>query len=200
MGAITISRELGSGGASIARLVAAELRYHLLDRELVDAVAARAGVGQAAAEALDERGLDWAGGLVDSILHALQGQLLTQESYGYLATRLIQEAAANDKVVILGRGGQVALGFRPGTFHVHVFAPERDRVVRIAARDHISPSEAEAKVHDSDAERGRYVHSVSRRDWHDPALYDLLINTHRLSPEAGAGLVVEAARAAGVVS
>ncbi len=199
MVAITISRQLGSGGASIARLVADQLGYRVLDRELVDQVARRAGVSTEAAQTLDERTYDWAGGLINSLLLALRGEQLSQESYRYIADRLIREAVAHENLVILGRAGQVVLGFRPDTFHVHVVAPVEDRVERVAARDHISADQARKRIADSDEARRRYVHAVGRKDWSDPCLYDLVINTHRLTPEVAAGLVVDAARRAGVV-
>jgi len=197
--AITVSRQLGSGGATVARLVAGELGFRVLDRELVDAVAARAGVSPETAQALDEQAYGWASGLIHSFLLALRGQQFDQESYHYIADRLIREAAGRENLVILGRAGQVVLGFRPGTFHVHVVAPIEDRVARVAARDRIGVEEARAKIADSDEARRRYVYAAGQRDWSDPVLYDLVLNTHRLAPEAAAALVVNAARQAGVV-
>ena len=41
---ITISRQMGAGGAEVARRVAEELGWRLVDNELVDRVAARAGI------------------------------------------------------------------------------------------------------------------------------------------------------------
>ena len=197
--AITISRQLGSGGASIAHLVASELGFRVLDRELIDAVAARVGVSPEAAQTLDEQTYGWASGLIHSLLLAFRGQQLTQESYHYVADQLIRQAAAHENLVVLGRAGQLVLGFRPQTFHVHVVAPVRDRIERVAARDHVSPEEARKRVEESDEARRRYVHAVGHRDWSDPSLYDLVLNTHRMKPEVAAAVVVDAARRAGVV-
>lgn len=200
MAAITLSRQLGSGGATIAHLVASQLGLHVLGRELVDAVAERAGVPTAVAEALDEQSYGWAGSLIHSLLLAFQGHQMTQESYYYVAAQVIREAATRDNVVILGRAGQVVLGFEPRTFHVHVVAPLDDRAARIAARDGVTEEEALRRIRESDEDRRRYVWAVSRRDWEDPLLYDMVINTHRLDPPMAAGLIVAASRLAGIVA
>ncbi len=90
------------------------------------------------------------------------------------------------------------LGPQQGTLHVHLVAPVEDRAGRIAARDRISPDEARRRIAESDEGRRRYVWGAGQRDWDDPILYDLIVNTHRLALDAAAGLIVEAARRSGV--
>lgn len=199
MAVITISRQLGSGGATIARAVASELGFHLLDRELVDLIARELPASPEAARMLDERAYGWATSVVLSVLQAIQGQTVTAETYNYVAAQVIRGAAAHQDVVILGRAAQVILGKRPGSLHVHVVASIEERVPRIAARDAIDSAEARRRIRESDDERGRHVHSLSQRDWGDPLLYDLVINTDRLTPEKGAALVTAAARLAGIL-
>jgi cytidylate kinase len=200
MAAITISRQLGSGGATIARTIAEELGYHLLDRELVDLVAKETSSTPEKARLLDEHDYSWATSIAMSVLQAFQARApITQETYNFVSARVIREAAQRESVVILGRAAQVVLGKVPGTFHVHVVAAPEVRVVRIAERDGVSHDEALRRIHESDRDRSRHVSSVGQRDWEDPLLYDLILNTDRLSPTAAAGVVVTAARLAGVV-
>jgi len=199
MAVITISRQYGSNGAAIARLISSQLGFRLLDRDLVDAVAAKAHIPSGVARSLDERTYDWASGLVQSVLFALRGQAVTPESYRCLANRLIREAAKQGNLVILGRAARLVLGVGPGTFHVHVVAPIEDRVAEISRRERIGPDEARRRIWEVDKGRADYVHAVGRRDWQDPTLYDLIVNTHRLSAEDAASLIVDAARRAGVI-
>jgi len=69
----------------------------------------------------------------------------------------------------------------------------------IVARDGVSSEDARRRIHESDETRRRYVWAAGQRDWADPTLYDLVINTHRSSPEIAASLVVDGARRAGVL-
>ncbi len=200
MVAITISRQLGSGGATIARAISDELGYHLLDRELVDLVAEELSASPEKAQALDERTSGWLTSVGVSVLQALRAEPpITQETYNLVSARVIREAAKRGRVVILGRGAQVMLGKAPGTFHVHVVAALDARAARIAERDDISLAEARRRIRDSDSDRRQFVLSFSQREWEDPLLYDLVLNTDRLSPVAAAKVVVTAARLAGVL-
>jgi cytidylate kinase len=199
MGVITVSRFYGSNGAAMARAIAAKLGYRYVDKEIVDAVAQRAGVPLPAVQALDEVGYGWVSSLVHSVLSAFQGSEITQESYVYIASTFIREAAAAGNVVIVGRASQVVLCGRPGVMHANVAAPIEDRVVEIARREGIDASHARARIQYVDTARARYVMKVGKRDWLDPALYDLTVNTHGLSVDSAAEVVIEAAIREGVV-
>ncbi len=200
MAAITISRHLGSGGATIAQAIAEELGYHLLDRELVDLVAQELSASPEKALMLDERAFGWMTSVALSVLQAFQAERpITPEAYSFVSANVIREAAAAGNVVILGRGAQAILGKKPGTFHVHVVAALDARVIRIAERDGVGQAEARRRIHESDNDRRAYVWSLGQRDWEDPLLYDLVLNTDRLTPESGARVIVLAARLAGVL-
>jgi cytidylate kinase len=200
MAVITISRQLGSNGSAIAQLVADELGFHLLDREIVDAVATRARVSRAVADGVDERAFGGASGMLFSLLLGIQNGRLTPESYVYFATQVIREAAGREDLVVLGRAGQVALGRNPRSFHVHVVASIEERVARLMERQRVPKLEARRLIHESDDCRRAYVWAAGQRNWEDPTLYDLVLNTTRLSPTFAAAMVVESAREAGVVA
>lgn len=199
MAVITVSRQYGSNGAAIARLIAERLGYRLLGREMVDAIAERAGVTPEAAQFLDERGFGWGGGLIHSLLMGFQGQAIDQETYRLIACRLIREAAAQDNLVVLGRGGQIVLAGRPNTFHVHVVAPFADRVAEISRRERTGVQAAERRVRETDDQRSRYVRAIGSRDWSDATLYHLVVNVRRMTPGEAADLIFRAAQGVGVL-
>src|SRR2546428_14011166 len=64
---ITITRQYASGGSEVARLVAAELRWDVIDNEFVDEVARRAGLPADAVAQRDER----APGLLEPLARTL---------------------------------------------------------------------------------------------------------------------------------
>ena len=55
MPVITISRQYGSGGSHVARLVAARTGWQLIDNEFVDRVAEQAGLSRSEVEEREER-------------------------------------------------------------------------------------------------------------------------------------------------
>lgn len=44
-------------------------------------------------------------------------------------------------------------------------------------------------VHDSASDRAALHRFLFRADWDDPALYDVVVNTHTITPEQGADLI-----------
>jgi len=108
---------------------------------------------------------------------------------------IIRELGEKGDIAILGRGSQMILRDLPGAVHVLCLAPQQLRIERLAQRDGITPEEAARRVSDSDRAR----HAFHRKFWKvevdDPNLYDLSIDTGRLSYEVAADLVATAARA-----
>jgi len=119
----------------------------------------------------------------------------------YLTTMssIISELAAGENVVLLGRGSQMILKEMPRATHVLCISPQNLRAHRLAERDNIGLNEATKRIHESDRGRGAYYRKFWRVDMEDPRLYDLTIDTSRVSFETVAALVVMAARAKAAV-
>jgi cytidylate kinase len=208
MAYVTVSRQYGAGGSEVARRVAEQLGWTVVDNEFVGAVAARAGVPVEAVAAHEER--------VPSLMTRLARALAVSspETFVPLAAtggepdeatlvavteRVIREAAAGGRVVLVGRGAQALLAAAADqdALHVYVTAPRAALVRVIAARLGLPEAEAARTVDTTDADRDRYVqrHYHRRRD--DPANYHLVVNTGLLGYDGAAGLVAAAARRRG---
>ena len=152
-----------------------------------------------------------AAGMGDPVLGAGGLEVLLARSYGDLTesaehevddalymktvTAIIRELSQRGNMVILGRGSHLILRDHPTALHVLTLAPPPLRVQRIAEREGLSPQEATKRVHDLDKGRIAFHHKFFRVEADDPACYDLVIATSRLSFELAAELVAEAARA-----
>jgi cytidylate kinase len=110
-------------------------------------------------------------------------------------TAIIRELGERREIVILGRGSQMILAEHPSALHVLCLAPRELRITRLAEREGITPDEAEHRVSDSDRGRASFHRKFWKVDVDDPAIYDLLIDTKKLSYDTAAEIVVTAARA-----
>jgi cytidylate kinase len=126
-----------------------------------------------------------------------------------LVQRAIESAYRLDKFVIVGRGGQVILSDLPGVLHVRVVASMEERIARVRGLPqfsggdihrsgvYASPVEVRRAAQDliiaRDSASQAYLHRNFGVDWDNPILYDLILNTTRLSIEAAARMLVEAA-------
>jgi cytidylate kinase len=181
MTAITISRQLGSYGDEVGQAIANRLNYRLVSREVINRAAARAQVPEVALATIDDLGL-----------LGLNPTPRAQRAYHQAVRELIQELAAEGNVVIIGRAGQVILGNNPKVLHVKVIAPASLRAERIAREQNIPIRSAQEQIKASDQTRKDYLRRYYRVRWDDPELYDLIINTTRLTPEEAACLICQA--------
>ena len=94
--------------------------------------------------------------------------------------------------MIVGRGGQAILRNKPDVLHVRVEAPLDNRVQRLAGRANYSLGGAQDAAIKHDRASADYLNRFYHIDWSDPLLYDLVLNTGRLTVDAAAQLVVRA--------
>jgi cytidylate kinase len=179
---ITISREYGSGGESLAGILASRLDWRLVDDALVTEIARKAKITADVARRCDES-LDpwfqrllkalWRGGF-EGAASRVDADAFDAEAMARLWNRLILESAELGDCVIVGRGGQCLLQRRRDTFHVSVYAPIRDRVRRIRERQP-RESDPEAVARSTDAMRAAYVQRHFGQDVTNYHLYHLMI-------------------------
>ncbi|TAM83947.1 MAG: cytidylate kinase-like family protein [Acidobacteria bacterium] len=182
--AITVSREYGSGGGKLAETLAERLGWKLVDKSLVVEVATRAKIDPETAARLDEsidpwfyrlvKGL-WQGGY-EGLATTVDARILDSEGMAKLAGEIIREAATLGHCVIVGRGGQCILRKRPEVFHVSVFGPCREKVLRL--RERLAPgTDAERVMEETDRRRATYISRYYGEDWKDRRLYHLVISS-----------------------
>ena len=199
---VTISRQYGAGGSSVAALVAAELGAEVVDKLLIEEVARRLELSPSEVEAEAERPRTLLERLVRSFssLEPMMGAGWTppypdpmfdpRKEIVLLTGKVIHEVAVGGNVVIVGRGAGFALADVPGVFRVFLRAPEAARATVLVARLGVNEAEARRRLHETDANRAAYVHQLYGHDWCDPAEYELIINTGRLGYKAAADLIL----------
>ncbi len=174
--AIAISRQMGSGGRTVAERVAERLGWRMVGRELVTEAARKTGFEEGKIERVFERRV------------SLEDRLTFQHRSGkYLGavSSVIRETVERGDVVILGRGAGVIMGEDPRLFRVHLVADLDVRIGRIAEQSGLKGrkglEEARKRVLDSDYSRSAYHNYLLNTDWNDPLVYDLVINTTGIS-------------------
>lgn len=181
MAIITISREMGSSGIPIANKVAEKLGYLLVDGDEIRRVAADYGLSPEAVEKVDEK--------PPAFVEAVDSQT---EANFHRIELIILEYALKGNVVIYGRGGQDILKGIDSILRIRIIAPFEERVERWAEREWLDPDLARVLVRKSDQQRGGFIKYYFDRDWNDPLLYDLIVNTQNLTEETSVKLICDA--------
>ena len=209
MAVITITRQYGAGGSLVARLVAERLGWTVIDNELVGEVAKRAGLPPEEVAAREER--------APSLIERLAGTLAIsspemfvpgetaepdEDALIRITERVIAEAAAHGRVVLVGRGAIAYLGTAPEerrAVHAYVVAPRDVRIRTVMARLEVAQGDATKAVDRIDAERERYLERYYRRRRDDAANYHVVVNTSLLGYEGAAEVIAEVAKRRGLV-
>jgi cytidylate kinase len=200
--ALTISREYGSGGAEIAAIIARELGWKLVDKELIAEISKRASISTEEATAFDERVDAWIHRItrtiwglgVDGVSAIAPVDLFDAEKAAALTKQIIWEAYKLGNCVLVGRGSQCILQGRPDVFHAFIYAHWEDRVQRIKQRVQ-GAKDVETLVRSTDQERIEYVRLHYHQNRLDPYLYDLLMDPKN-QPEKAARIIIAAMRMA----
>ncbi len=203
MSIITISRMYGSGGSEVARLVADELGWALLDNAVVDAVAERIGATPAEVASREERlpsmverlasamalsSQEWISPITDAKLPPSDERLVE------VTRRVVEEAVARGPLVVVGRGAQSMLAARSDALHVFCYAPRPALVARAVAREKLSPEEAAKLVDDTNKHREEWVRKHWSRSWRAHENYHMSLDTEWFGIGPAAELIVRVAR------
>jgi cytidylate kinase len=199
---VTISRQFGAGGSSVAGLVASELGAEVVDKKLIEEVARRLSIRPSDVEAEDERprtllerlvrsfsvlepgfGMGWAPPYPDPLYDS-------RKEIIHLTENVIREVAEGGNVVIVGRGAGFVLRDRPGVFRAFLRAPDDARVKTLVTRDGFTEAAARRKMHETDSNRAAYIKQLYGRDWCDVDEYDLILNTGRIGYETAAQMIL----------
>jgi len=136
---LAISREVGSGGAEVARRIGQRLGWSVLDRQLVEDLARRLELSPQMLELLDETRSNW---FHETMLNLMNSKIMLQNSFLTVLGKVLHLAAYDGKVIFVGRGGHLLLPRERGLM-VRLIAPREVRLATIQAREKLDAAEAE---------------------------------------------------------
>lgn len=173
---VTVSRQMGSHGARIAKSLAKELGWQFADKSLIDHVLRKYGLAQLS-KIYDEPPSIW--------------ELFDEDSTATvdMLDRTMKALAARGDTVLLGRGGFQLFHDYSDALHVFIKAPLERRAQRIARRDAMPMEDALARVKADDAMRAKFVRLFYGKDWAKESQFDLVIDTSETSDEEAHELI-----------
>ena len=184
MSVITISRLLGSEGATIAERVAKELSYQLVTKETLERILERFGL-------LDLDGFYKAPPRLWSRYEYETRHLVS------MVNKIMAGIANRGNAIILGRGGYAALQNFPGGVHIRLQAPFTVRVSRITSREGFgNRAHAEQLVKENDKARATFVNSYYNADFYATDQFHLVIDTHMVAIDTAVSWIVTAGKKA----
>ncbi len=194
---ITISRQYAAGGSHVARLVAQRLDWRLIDNEIIDEVAERAGLPAEEVARQQERAPSFierlasvtAVQLPELFMAPTINEVAEEARLAQITGSVVDELASDGRCVLVGRASAAVCADRQDALLVRLVG-EHDVRLRHAIELGVASEAAEDTLRETDGNRARYHRQYYGRDWEDPVLYDAVLNTSRLGYEGAADVVV----------
>ena len=180
---ITVNRELGSGGRTVGRKLAERLEVKYYDKALIQGLTKEFGLTVEEIEKIKAQKKTWWNEFNNyymkrgSTTMPMEAEtVLTTESMMATEKRILQELAAEESCVIVGRCGFHIFENHPNALKIFVHSSEDCRKRRIAEKYGLSLADAAAMVVDNDYSRELYTKTYTGKDWHDACNYDISLD------------------------
>lgn len=194
---ITISREFGSGGRTIGRIVAKALGYKFYDGEIIDEVAKQSGLSREIVEKYDEYATH-----KNSLLYTIAVNA-GGDSYNGLSfanrvhiaqSTVIKQLAEEGNCVIIGRGADYILRDRDDCLNVFVRADMKFRTKRVVENYGETDVKIEDRLKDKDMRRRVFYRSFTMREWGAIENYNLVLDSGIIGIEKCADIICQIAK------
>ncbi len=188
---ITISRETGSGGRPIAKIVAAKLNFQYYDKKVIKMAAEKRQKRKAALQRLDEKIPSAIGEFLEDWL-GIDG--FSQSSYSDRLREVILYLARKGSSVILGRGANFVIPMEQ-CFRVRIIAPLKTRLYNSIKYESNTPLQARKEIRRLHFGQKDFIRKYFNKNISNANYYDLVVNTERLTLEQAAEIIVSAYKA-----
>ncbi|MDE6867605.1 MAG: cytidylate kinase family protein [Clostridia bacterium] len=166
---ITISREHGSGGKQIGKIVAERLGIPFYYKEMTALAAKESGLDK---EFISDINADSPDIMYDLYLssNAVQQAVIAQD-------KIIKKIAENGSCVIVGRAADWVLRDNEDVVKVFIHAPEEYRVKRITEIYGDTEAQAKKNAKRSNSKRASYYKNVTGQNWGESKNYNLCVDS-----------------------
>ena len=183
---ITLSREYGSGGRYIGKLVAEKLGIKLYDKEFVAKLAEETGLSSEYIENNEQKR-----GALETLNNGYYSGLSNSDELFIKESELIKKVASENSCVIVGRCADFILKENKNVFKVFVYSNMENKIKRTTNIYGLDKNKAEKEINRINKLRANHYKYYTEKDWNNPENYDLCINSDSLGVEKVADLICE---------
>ena len=203
---ITISREVGSGGRTVGRKLAAKLGVHYSDKQLIDTLKEKFNLTSSGIEKLKGEKKNWLADLIQYVAPVPKYNMLSEVEGKYAVEfrpdvnvkdvyeaekEILNSIADEGSCVIAGRSGFFVLKDRPNKVDIFVTASLEKRIERVMRKQELTREQAEAVIDSLDKTRDNYVQRYTGVSRYDARNYHLVINMDYLTEDEAVDLILK---------
>ena len=175
---ITISREYGSGGRYIGKMIAQKLGIKLYDKEFVLKLADSTGLSTEYIENNEQRRK-----VLESLNNGYYSGLTNADELFIRESELIKEVSQKESCVIVGRCADFILKDNKNVIKIFVDSSMENKVKRATTYYHLNNVNAKKEISRINKLRANHYKYYTEKDWNNPSNYDICINSDSLGVE-----------------
>ena len=185
---ITISREFGSGGRTIGKLVAEKLGIPCYDAELIEKIAEQSGYS---AEYIKQEVEYGSGGWFSAMFADRSAGLTNQDKMFSIQSRIIEELAEEGPCVIVGRCADFVLRDKADCLNVFIHASMEKRAERIVKEYGERTESPEKRLKEKDKRRAAYHRFYTDMKWGHAQNYHVCLDSGEFGIEKCAEIIAQ---------
>ena len=186
---ITIARQYGSGGKTIAAMLAKDLGVHCYSTEILRMASEDSGINERLFGMSDEKVRH--AGFFRLLKRPYEGELLPPESSDFVSddnlfnyqAKIIKELAQKESCVIIGRCADYILKDYPNGLSIFIHADEKFCLERAMERHSMTEREMKKYIEKTDKYRADFYRYHTGHEWTDARNYDLCLDSGKLGFE-----------------
>lgn len=186
---ITLSREYGSGGRYIGKLIAQKLGIKLYDKEFIIKVAEETGLSEQYIKENEQKR-----NVLDVLNNGYYSDMNNSDELFVKESELIKEVSAKEPCVIVGRCADQILKDNKNVLKVFIYSNMEDKINRAVKYYGMDKKKAEKEISRIDKLRGNHYKYYTGKEWKDFSNYDICINSDKLGVEKAADLIIDMAK------
>lgn len=203
---VTISREVGSGGHTVGKVLAEKLGVRFCDKDLIKALREKFNLSAYEIEQLKGEKKSWVSDFIRMVTPVPKATLLNDPGSAYIRefrpdvdtddifkaeAEIMRELASEGSCVITGRSGFFILKDFPNIVNVFITAPFEKRVERVMKKQEMNRDTAEIIVKEVDKMRENFIKRYAATSRYDARNYDIVINMDGITEEQAVNIIMD---------
>ena len=183
---VTVSREYGSGGRYVAKLLSEKLGVKFYDKEIVTKLAEETGLSEEYIEENEQKR-----GILSTLENDQVTGLSSKDELFIKETELIKKLARKHSCVIVGRCADFILKNNRNVVKVFVYSDMEDKIKRATKFYGLNKEKAEKEIKNIDKQRANHYKYYTEREWKEYSNYDICINSDTFGVEKSADIIYD---------
>ena len=173
---ITISREYGSGGRFVGKLVSEKLGIPFYDKEIIDLASKKSGLDTNYIKKIDQT--------------KTKSYMNNNEDLLYIAEEKVIKNIGKDSCVIVGRCADYILRKNKNLIKIFLYSNQSSKEKRAILYYGLKEKNIQKQLEKIDKERAKHYKFYTGQDWKDSSNYDFMLNVDKYGVEETANIIV----------